>query len=92
MKRQHDHSNSYKGKHLTGAGLQLRSVVHYHHGGKHGSKQADMVLEKDLILIHRQQEVNWDTLPPTRPYFLIGTLPMDSWGGIFIQSTTVYIW
>ena len=46
VKRYHDHGNSYKEKHLIGAVLQFRGSVHYHHGGKHGSMQADMVLEK----------------------------------------------
>ena len=32
VKGQHDLNNSYKGNHLIGTGL-----VHYHHGGKHGS-------------------------------------------------------
>jgi hypothetical protein len=41
-KSHHDHGNSYKRKHLIGAGLQLRGSVHYHHGGKHGSMQGDM--------------------------------------------------
>ena len=27
-------------------------LVHYHHGGKHGSMQADMVLEKELRVLH----------------------------------------
>ncbi|MGZ7186066.1 hypothetical protein ACXWN6_09700 [Streptococcus pyogenes] len=43
--RHHDHRNSYKGKHLSGAGLQFRGLVHCHRGEKHGYKQADMVLE-----------------------------------------------
>ena len=33
VKRHRDHGNSYKGKHLTGVGLQFRGSVHYHHGG-----------------------------------------------------------
>ena len=48
VKRHHDHDNSYKGKHLIGAGLQFRGLVYYHHGRKHGGVQADMVLEKLL--------------------------------------------
>ena len=52
MKRHHDQGNSYKGKHLIGAGLQFRGSVHYHHGRKHGSIQADMVLEKELRVMH----------------------------------------
>jgi hypothetical protein len=27
VKRHHDHSNSYKGKHFTGTGLQIYSIV-----------------------------------------------------------------
>ena len=46
VKRHHDHSNSYKGKHLIGPGLQVQSLVHCHHGGKHGGMQADLVLER----------------------------------------------
>ena len=37
VKRHHDYNYSYKGNHLTGAGLLFRSsVVQYHHGRKHG--------------------------------------------------------
>ena len=36
VKRNHDHSDSYKGKHFIGAGLQYKGLVHGHHGGKHG--------------------------------------------------------
>jgi hypothetical protein len=43
-----DHDNSFKVKHLNGAGLQFRDLVYYHQGRKHGSTQADMVLEKEL--------------------------------------------
>jgi hypothetical protein len=46
MKRYHDHGNSYKGKHLNWD--WLRDLVHYHHVKKHDSRQADMVLEKEL--------------------------------------------
>jgi hypothetical protein len=36
-KRHHDHGNSYKGKHLSGAGLQLqRFEVHSYHGKEGG--------------------------------------------------------
>ena len=52
VKRSHDQGNSYKGKHLTGAALQFRGSVHYHHDGKYGSMQADMVLEKELRVVH----------------------------------------
>ena len=42
-----------------GLACSFRGSVHYHHGGKRGSGQADMVLEKELrvlLLICRQQE------------------------------------
>ena len=56
MKRHHDHGKSYKEKHLIGAGLQFRGAVHYQHGRKHGSVQADMVLEKELRVLHLDQQ------------------------------------
>jgi hypothetical protein len=34
-----------------GLAYRFRGSVHYHHGGKHGSIQADMVLEKELRVI-----------------------------------------
>jgi hypothetical protein len=46
------HINSYKGKHLIGASLQFRSLVHSHHGEKHGCAQTDMVLQKELRVLH----------------------------------------
>ena len=49
MKRYHNHGNSYKAKHLIGAGLHsVRSLVPYHHDRKNGRMQEDMVLEKEL--------------------------------------------
>jgi hypothetical protein len=47
MKR-HDHSNSYKEKHLIGVVYCLNSMVeyHYHHGEKQGGTHADTVLER----------------------------------------------
>ena len=48
MKRYHDHSNSYKGKHLMGGGLEFRGLVLYHLGGKHSGMQADLILDKEL--------------------------------------------
>ena len=50
MKRYRGYSNSFKGQHLVGAGLQFRGLVHYHYGRKHGGVQADMVLEKTRVL------------------------------------------
>jgi hypothetical protein len=45
-----EHSNSYKGKHLIGAGLQFRGLVFYHHGGKYSGRQSDIVLESSYEL------------------------------------------
>ena len=52
MNRVHDNSNCYKGKYLIGDGLQFSGLVHHQHGGKHGSTKADMVLEKELKVLH----------------------------------------
>jgi hypothetical protein len=46
MNRYHDCDNSYKGKHLIGAGLQFKGSVNYRHGRKHGGIQADMDMER----------------------------------------------
>jgi hypothetical protein len=35
---------------LMGLAYSFRGLVHYHHGGKHGSVQADMLLEKLRVL------------------------------------------
>jgi hypothetical protein len=51
MKRHHDQSNFYKG-HLIGAGLQFGGAVYHHHGRKHGDVHANMVLEKELRVLH----------------------------------------
>jgi len=39
----------YKGQHLIGTGLEFQSSVLYHHNG---SIQADMVLEKEIRVLH----------------------------------------
>ena len=52
MKRHHDHSKSYKEKHLVGAGLQIQR----YHGGKHGSMQVDTVLERELRVLHLDRQ------------------------------------
>jgi hypothetical protein len=41
-------------KRKNSAGLAYSSFgsVHYHHAGKHGSIQADMLLEKELRVLH----------------------------------------
>ena len=47
VKRHHGHANSYKGP-----AYKFKSVVHSQHDRKHGSTQADMVLEKELRVLH----------------------------------------
>jgi hypothetical protein len=46
MKNHHVYGNFYKGKHCIEAGLQ------FHHGRKHHSMKTDMVLEKELRVLH----------------------------------------
>ena len=50
MKRHHDQDNSYKGKHLIGAGLQVQRCSPLSSWQKHGSIQVDMVLEELRVL------------------------------------------
>jgi hypothetical protein len=35
----------------------FRGLVHYYHGGKHGNIQADMMLEKELRVLHFDPKV-----------------------------------
>jgi hypothetical protein len=49
VKRCRDH-NSYGEEHLSGTGLRFKGLVHYLHGRKHGSRQADLVLKKLRVL------------------------------------------
>lgn len=52
MKTYHDHGNSYKGKHLIGLAYSFKDLVHYCHRRKHGGMEADMLLEKELKVLH----------------------------------------
>ena len=56
VKRHYDHSNPCKGKHLTEASWhsEVSSIITM--GGKRGSMQADMILEKLYTQISRQHE------------------------------------
>jgi hypothetical protein len=77
MKRQNDQGNFCNGKHeiIT---YSFRGLDHYHHGGNHGSIQADMVLEKNLrvlFLICRKQKV---TVYYTRLFLSMGDLKTHS--------------
>jgi hypothetical protein len=46
MNRHHDHSNSYKGQHLIGAGLQVQRFIPLSSRQEHGGIQADVGLEE----------------------------------------------
>ena len=35
-----------------GLACRFRGLVHYRHGRKHGGTQADVVLKKELIVLH----------------------------------------
>ena len=41
-----------KEKISLGLAYSFRGLVHYHCGGKHGGKQEDIVLQKELRVIH----------------------------------------
>jgi hypothetical protein len=46
----------------------FRGLVHYHHGGKQGNMQPDMMLEEDLRVLHLYQSekaIRGDCLPQT---------------------------
>ena len=43
--------NSWKENIILGLAYSFRGSVHYHHGGKHGRVQADMVLEELRVLL-----------------------------------------
>jgi hypothetical protein len=51
VKRHHNQGNSYKQTFNWGCLTVSEIPVHYHPGGKHGSIQADMVLEKELRIL-----------------------------------------
>ena len=51
LKRYHDHGNSYKGKHLTGVAYSSEAQ-HIPIMVGHSSMQADMVLERQLRVLH----------------------------------------
>jgi hypothetical protein len=77
VKRHGDHRNSFKGKHLIGAGLKFINLVHCHHGRKHGDKQVGVVLK---VLYLDPQAAQKDSKPlklwkPQIPH-PTGTLPL----------------
>ena len=79
--------------------MQFQSSVHYHHGGKLGSVQADVVQKGIVCYTGHSLSIgdskacpHSDTLPPTRPHLLIVPLPkgqafkhMSLWGPYLFQ-------
>ena len=47
--------------------LSFRGLVYYHDGGKHGRIQADMVLVKELRVLHLDQKAAKRGLEHRRP-------------------------
>jgi hypothetical protein len=41
---------------------RFRGIVNYHHGRKHGGMQANMVLEKELKILHLDSQVAGDCM------------------------------
>lgn len=57
---------------LLGLAYSFGGLVHYHHGMKHGSTQADTVLEKKLRVLHSDpklagRERHWTWLGFLKP-------------------------
>lgn len=72
VKRHHNHSNSYKGQHLIGAGLKFQRCSPLLTLWEDGSAQADIVLEKDLRGLdldqgHQETVSHWAYLEQIRP-------------------------
>jgi hypothetical protein len=63
VKRDHDQSNSYKGQHLIGAGLQVQRFSPLSSRQEHGSIQADVRLEELKILHLNPRWTREDWLP-----------------------------
>jgi hypothetical protein len=63
VKSHHDQGNSYKGQHLIGASIQVQRFSPCHHGRKHDSVQADLVLEKELRVLCPDPQAAGDYVP-----------------------------
>ena len=55
-----------------GLPYRIRGLVHYQQGREHVSKQADMVLEKELRVLHPDAQVvererHWTWIEPLKP-------------------------
>ena len=52
VKKHHDHSNTHKENVQLRLAYSFRGLIYYHHGGKHGSMHADMVLDKEMRVLY----------------------------------------
>ena len=52
MKRYNDEGNSYIGDISLRLAYSVSGLVHYHHGVKHSRVQVDMMLKKELKVLH----------------------------------------
>ena len=59
VKRHHDQGNSYKDNIELGLAYSFSGSVHYHQGGRHGSVQADMMLEEPRVLHIDPKAARW---------------------------------
>lgn len=62
VKRYHDRSNSYKGKHLTGAGLQFQRFSPLSSRQETWCAGVDGVLEEELRFLHLDQQATGSEL------------------------------
>ncbi|MEJ1269378.1 salvador family WW domain containing 1 [Cricetulus griseus] len=89
------HHDLIKESILTGAGLQSRGLVHYHHGRKHDGVQADMVLESvprydqppPITYQPQQTERNQSLLVPANPYH---TAEIPDWLQVYARAPVKY--
>jgi hypothetical protein len=60
-----------------GPAYRFRGSVHYHHGRKHGSVQADAVLEQELRVLHLVLQATRKRLCHTEHSLSDSTKPTD---------------
>ena len=103
MKRQHDHSNSYKGKHSIGAGFQVQRLSSlssqqeaWQHAGRHGASEvAESSTSGPQAARGEIDSRTWLELlmPQCHTFFKKATppksaAPYEPYGGHFIPTIT----
>ena len=77
VQRHHDQGDSYKEKCLFNQRLaySFRGLVHYHQGEEHGGTEADMVLDKELRVVHQDPQAAWEERTgPSRDFWNLTAL------------------